>query len=1524
MNSKFLVKNGIFLSVFLGAALLPYQEVVAQGGHALSTPDRRVSRELWDIWRQGFEYYEKGEMKMISGKYAESLPLYQKSLESFQEVRRQNPQWNRNVIEYRMNLCRRRLMTAKRRADDAADEAKRALNRSNLPVRTATSSPAATQTMVPAATSTAVTTAAGQDLDRRLRRAIQENDLRKKQIEELQRELARMRPGAARADAAQQQIRGLMAERTNLENQLASIKLQLEKIQAEQRKNSPRTAELERLLTAEQNKSSAYAKAFRERSAAHAKLEEQLRVLTAEHARKTAQYEELNRKYSVEQQASGNMVRQNAEKLNSLSVSLKKSQAETARLKSQLAQKNREYEKSADELRKLRAGRLSADELTKKVEADALALRQENAKVKAELETLRSGRAALETRISDLSTEVAKLRKDLVINIEQRNDFARANDSISKQFGELEISFRKLRDENNAIRKQLDAAVKEREMLAAKVNDRLSESLRNQLAAARQEVERLTAERNAAAREIAQLKQFGDPAVLKADAATARSKQAEAEQLRSSLEVKLAEERRKLAAASAALAASQGEVAVLETKMKNLQLEAGRSAAEVKMNESSLTRLTAELKNKNDQLLKAAAETEQLRKRQLELAAQLDKATANGIAMRKQHEELAAQLSKATANGIAMRKQNDELAARLQQSGAEPAALRLQNEQLAAQLQKTKTELAAIRRQNEQASAQLAKAGEKEKQLLEQQTRLTAQMERQRRSSDLALQESLAERDKLQSQLKAYENDPYRNPSDLIRDFRRQIADAETRKKVLTQENAELRTEGETLRKQMADSAARNQSLQTEKESLRKQVAELENARKKDQTVIAGMVPIPVLKENQAKYDALAQKQAALEKDKANLEAQTESLRKQVAELESSRQKNQTELAGMVPDTALKESQEKYDALAQKQAALEKDKADLEAQTESLRKQVAELEDARRKDKILIAGMVPIPVLKESQAKYDGLAQKHAALEASAAETGRQLAAEKQQNELLTRQLTGTTEKLVAETKQNSLKTQELTRTRKLLTDQGTELSDSRVKVLQYQQVMASHEKQRQELLKEIAQLQNTLRSTAAERAQLVRELERIKSQIPAAEEFAALRKNHEKGLQEIAGLQKEKTALESQIAALQAKLGATEARLAETRRTLTAYEGDIARLRTALLEFENTRKQLADARKQMDELRRERGVILKNAAIREQNLKVELQQNVRQVFALRDENTRNQESIRSLTARRNALEKEMNQASAQIADLKKQLAKALSEEEKVQLKKQIADLTATLKTLAEGSENELVREAANKNLVINDLIREQKNQQAEIRKLNKSAESYRILALRQRENAEKAENAAQIALYDARKSRAELKMLRADIVDGVVKVPESRRRALTQDKRPRPVPQEPLPTARTTVKVSSPAADTAKTPAVRPAESKASATAAPAPVKTVAQAKPEELPKAYLDLMKKGAEAEQSGDLGMALWHYWQAADTAEKRPEPYFALARLHLKRKEKESALKAYEKAIGNGGERNPALEKELNQK
>ena len=1409
MNTKFLVKNGIFLAVFMGAALLPYQEVIAQGDRPMSTPDRRVSRELWDIWRQGFEYYEKGEMKMISGKYAESLPLYQKSLESFQEVRRQNPQWNRNVIEYRMNLCRRRLMTAKRRADEASDAAKRALNRSNLPV------PA------PVVSSSVTTSAAGRELDRKLQNAMQENNLRKKQIEELQKELTRLRPDAARADAALRQIRSLMEERTHLEKQLASIKLQFEKIQEEQRKSSPRTAELERLLAAEQNKSAAYAKAFRERSADYAKLEEQLRILNAEQVRRNNEYAELSRKYSAELQSSEKIVRQNAARQNALAQALKKSEAESLRLKNTLDRKNRELEQSAVELRKLRAGRVSADELAGKIEAEAVALRNENRKIKTELESLRTVRAGLENKMTELNAEMIKLRKDLVLNIEQRNDFAKANDSISKQFGELEVSFRKMRDENATLRKQLDTALKERELLASKVNDQLSESLKNRLAAARQEVERLTAERDAAGKEIARLKQFGDPAAMKAETAVAKSKQLEAERNRNEMETRLAEEKRKQAAAVAALAVSQSSVAALESRIKTLQLEAGRSAAEVKVKNDELAGLNAALKSRDARLASLTAEAEQFRTKQQQLVSQLEKSSEGNAAL----------LSRQT--------------------------------QIAAQLKKTEEENSGLRNQQTLLSTQLKKAEEENSGLRNQQTLLSAQLSKQQRTSAAAQQESEIALKRLQAQLKALEES---GNEAMIAELRKQIADSTARYAALQQENIALKTESGKLQRQIADSdsklhrkdlqiqsesdaakrqladaAARNTDLQKENEALKKQLAEAELRKKQEKTAVPVPAPVPV-----PVADPYREKYVALES--------------------------------------------KYHELQQKYAGLERSSAAAELQ----------LSDTRKQSEMLT----------------------------------RQLSDTRKQNEILTRQLSDTTGKMVAETRQSTAQSQALEQARADLARQEKELADLKSRLLKNRQTAAKREKLRLDLLQEISQLQKTLQATAAERAQLVKELDAAKAKLPTQDELAAAKTAQANTRQEAEQLRNEKSALESNIAGLQARLGRSQAQMEKMQKALTGYEGDVTRLRAALLEFEKTRNQLAEVRKQADDLRQENGNVRKNAEVMEQNLKSEIQKQAGQILAMRDENVRFRDSVRTLTDRRDTLEKEMKQASAEVASLKKQLAKALSEEEKVKLKKRIEELNGTLRKLAEGSEDELVREAASKNVVITDLLKEQEELKSEIRKLTRSAESYRILAVRQRDAAEKAEDNAKIAIYDARKTRGELKMLRADIEDGIIQMPESRRSELLARKRKSKskiqnqsaameVSQSKTKSSTVAVPKSGTKSVSGNTPKakVKSADVKVASTA-PAGKSKAKKTPVPKLSQAYLDAMKKGAEAEKSGDLGMALWHYWQAADMEDKQSAPYMALTRLHLKRKERSSAMKAYKKAVLNGGKRDLKLEQELN--
>ena len=120
--------NGSVFTLVLAAALLAAPDISAQGTGA-AAPRREISRDLWNLWRKGFELFEKGEMKMISGKYEESIPFYQQSLDAFNQVKKQNPDWNKSVIDYRISLSTRRIASAKRKAKEAAESAKRVAER---------------------------------------------------------------------------------------------------------------------------------------------------------------------------------------------------------------------------------------------------------------------------------------------------------------------------------------------------------------------------------------------------------------------------------------------------------------------------------------------------------------------------------------------------------------------------------------------------------------------------------------------------------------------------------------------------------------------------------------------------------------------------------------------------------------------------------------------------------------------------------------------------------------------------------------------------------------------------------------------------------------------------------------------------------------------------------------------------------------------------------------------------------------------------------------------------------------------------------------------------------------------------------------------------------------------------------------------------------------------------------------------------------------------------------------------------
>ena len=436
--------------------------------------------------------------------------------------------------------------------------------------------------------------------------------------------------------------------------------------------------------------------------------------------------------------------------------------------------------------------------------------------------------------------------------------------------------------------------------------------------------------------------------------------------------------------------------------------------------------------------------------------------------------------------------------------------------------------------------------------------------------------------------------------------------------------------------------------------------------------------------------------------------------------------------------------------------------------------------------------------------------------------------------------------------------------------------------------------------IRETILLRDRLQKITAERDQLAKVLENLKSKLPTVDQLNAKNQELVQSEMKLKKIGDEKVALEKTIAVLQEKLGAADRKQDSLRRTIAVRDGDIRRLRTALAEFESMRASVVSARKAIAKADAEKEQIRKEAAAAENLLKQELQKNAALVLSLREENTKQREDIRKYTANEVVLNEQLRAAALRIGKLEKDLAKALSEEEKVEMRKQIADLLSTMKKMADGSEDDLVKEVAAKCVAIDGLINEHRSYKKEIRTLTNTAEAYRLESIRNRTEIEKAEDIAKLAVHDARKSRAELKMLQADIEDGIVKMPAKYKAVAVKSRKD---------TAEKSVAVIK----------VKPENKVKKAVKSQKDTKVV---KAKKAPgKEYLTAMKQGQEAVKKGDLGMALWYYWQAADAGVDMPEPYFALTKLHIKRKEWSSAAGTYKKAIAYGGEEDKKLAEEI---
>lgn len=104
------------------ALALPVQPLFSQSGSDTS----ETASDVWSTWRRGFENYEKAEKAARNKDFAQAISSYRASLNAFRAVRESNPNWNRSVISYRIDLCLRKIRAAQELQSAAAKKAAQA------------------------------------------------------------------------------------------------------------------------------------------------------------------------------------------------------------------------------------------------------------------------------------------------------------------------------------------------------------------------------------------------------------------------------------------------------------------------------------------------------------------------------------------------------------------------------------------------------------------------------------------------------------------------------------------------------------------------------------------------------------------------------------------------------------------------------------------------------------------------------------------------------------------------------------------------------------------------------------------------------------------------------------------------------------------------------------------------------------------------------------------------------------------------------------------------------------------------------------------------------------------------------------------------------------------------------------------------------------------------------------------------------------------------------------------------------
>ena len=206
-------------NIYIYTLIVLLFSIISTNSYAqMSLQDKKTARS---IWLKGFDYYGKAKTNTETGQYKLALDQYQKALNLFEKIKAAYPDWNKELIDYRLNVCSSKIV-----------EVKASLSKSNIK---STKLEIDQENLV---------------LKQKIKKLEKELSEAKNQLEITFASLDVAKRESERNDKVVKQVGDLLKEKINLTHKCALLSEQLEDLKAQKGKNASAQVDKEDLTQA--------------------------------------------------------------------------------------------------------------------------------------------------------------------------------------------------------------------------------------------------------------------------------------------------------------------------------------------------------------------------------------------------------------------------------------------------------------------------------------------------------------------------------------------------------------------------------------------------------------------------------------------------------------------------------------------------------------------------------------------------------------------------------------------------------------------------------------------------------------------------------------------------------------------------------------------------------------------------------------------------------------------------------------------------------------------------------------------------------------------------------------------------------------------------------------------------------------------------------------------------------------------------------------------------------------------------